>query len=134
MASSVSKLVFLLVRIQQYGVYLNAQAYEDKGRGQTDSPKTVDVFVEYIGVVTTASAHEYKAYGYKCKTDEKEGVVLFLKNKFLRDLFACLFFLFLTHAANLTKFYLKKFMVVKVYCIKGVSASIGGLNNRVHRF
>ena len=99
MASINSKLFFVFVRVQQNGVYLNAQTDEHQGRCQSNPSKTVDIRIEYVGIVAPAASHQNKAQGNKGNADKEEKVIFLLKNELLAGFFVIL--VFLAHAAKL---------------------------------
>lgn len=100
MASINSKLLFVfLVRIQQNGIDLNAKPYQDQGRRKAYPSKIVDLGIENLWVVASASTHQNITKGYKGNADEEKEVVFSLKNKLL-----CRFltvFVVLAHVAKL---------------------------------
>jgi hypothetical protein len=100
-ASISSKLVFLFVRVQQDGIYLDAQTDQHQSGRQTDSSKAVDIWIEDFGVIAATTAHQNKAQGNKSYANEKEQIVSLLKHELLGGFLNVL--VFLAHAANLVK-------------------------------
>ena len=98
-ASMMSKLLFVFVRIQQNGIDLYSQTDQNQGWGQSDSSKVVDIRIEYIGVIAATSTHQNESKGNKSQANKKEDIVLSLKDEF-RSRFLNLLF-FLAHGAKL---------------------------------
>lgn len=99
-ASINSKLLLVfLVRIQQNGIYLNAETNKNQCWCKSNTSKIINLGIEYFGVVTSASAHQNISKGYKGKTYKKEEVVFLLENKLFRWFFTV--FVFIAHVAKL---------------------------------
>jgi len=92
------------MRVQQYGVHLDAQADQYKGRGQPNPAEIVDFFIENIRIIGAAATHKDKSQCDKGDADEHKGIVLLLENKFLLRLLVCFFGrISLGHAAKIVK-------------------------------
>src|SRR5690606_37192861 len=79
MASMSSKSVLVFVRVQQYGIYLDAQADKDQGRGQANPSEVVDLGIEDIGIVAPPAAHKDKTQDDTGDSYKKEAVVFLLE-------------------------------------------------------
>ena len=89
--------------VQQYGVHLDTQAYKHQCWRQAYSSKIIDVRVENIRIVASATAHQNKAQCYECDTDEHEDVILLLKDELLFYLLIRVAIVILTHGTKLGK-------------------------------
>ena len=58
----VHRLVFL-IGVEEDGIDLDAKPDEDKSWSQTDAAPAVDVWVEYVGIVTAPAYHKDETQG-----------------------------------------------------------------------
>lgn len=99
-ASINSKSVLIFIGVQQNGIYLDAEADQHQGGGQTNPSKIVDLRVEDIRVVGPAATHQNKTQGNESNAYKEKEIIFPLENKLLVGF---LIVVFLAHGTNLIK-------------------------------